>query len=380
MKTALIGLGYIGKVHLIALRTIPEVQEIVLVDSNIEECKKVAKIFGISRVYKDYREILENKTIDVVHNCTPNNLHYEINLACLEADKHVLSEKPLCLDAENARSLITLAEKKKLHTAVNYCYRYYPSVQEAASKIESGALGKIHTVKGAFLQDWLSTPRDYSWRLDPSFSGKSNTVADIGTHWTDLFEFLTGSKIISVCSDLATIYPLRKKKLEGQDTFTKSNDSNGLSTDISIELEDYASILFKANNGISGVFTVCQACPGEKVSLNISIFGEDGSLHWDHRNPTIHTIGMRDGFQIKHIDDPLQQDECTAGFTTLPAGHPMGYHDALSNLFKEFYHQIKTGLPLYKGVPTFQEGLNAINLVDAIIASAKEKRWVTVGD
>lgn len=378
MKTAIVGLGYIGKVHLLSLGAVPQVQELVLVDPNQEEAKRVAKAFGITQVYNDYREMLKDESIDVVHNCTPNNLHYEINKACLEHGKHILSEKPLCLDAERARILVVLAEKNKLQTAVNYCYRYYPSVQEAAMKIEKGILGKVHTVRGSFLQDWLSSSQDYNWRLDPSFSGKSNTVADIGTHWSDLFSFLTGCKITSVCADLATIYPVRTKRQNISETFSKTKASSEQFTEIPIQLEDYASILFRAENGISGTFTVCQACPGEKVSLDIALFGEKGSLYWDHRNPTAHTIGKRDGYQSKYIDDPLQQDARTSGFTTLPAGHPMGYHDALSNLFKEFYYQIETGLPLNKGVPSFQEGLDAIKLVNSIVLSAQERRWVNV--
>lgn len=378
MKIAIVGLGYIGKVHLVSLGAVPQVHELVLVDSNLEEAKQLAKSFGIAQVHNDYKEILKDESIEVVHNCTPNSLHYDISKACLEHGKHVLSEKPLCLDADNARLLIALADMNNLHTAVNYCYRYYPSVQEAASKIGSGTLGRVHTARGAFLQDWLSDPRDYSWRLDSSISGKSNTVADIGTHWTDLFSFLTGSRITTVCADLVTIHPIRKKRLNGAETFSRVSDATGQFPDIPVELEDYASILFKAENGISGTFTVCQACPGEKVSLDIALFGENGSLYWDHRNPTSHTVGIRHGYQSKYIDDPLQQDERTAGFTTLPAGHPMGYHDALSNLFKEFYHQIETGRPLNKGVPSFREGLDAIKLVDAIVTSAKEKRWVDV--
>ena len=224
MNVAIIGLGYIGKVHLSVLKSLPGISRIVLADEDQESARELGQFWGISDTRSSLDGIITDPEIDAVHNCTPNHVHFDINRRVLESGKHLLSEKPLCLDSKEAVELCQLAETRKRVTGVNFCYRYYPAVQEMAHRVRNGALGRILGVHGAFFQDWLLYDTDYSWRLNPEFSGISNALGDIGSHWCDLAQFVTGQKITSLIADTDIVHPVRKKARTGGGTFSVADD------------------------------------------------------------------------------------------------------------------------------------------------------------
>ena len=228
LKVGVIGAGYIGLVHVETLMRMPGVEVVAVADSNEAQLASVARLHPGLRVTTDYRTLLRDREIAAIHNCTPNHAHYTVNRAVLNADKHLLSEKPLALSSDQAKRLLDLAEARGLKHAVHFCYRYYPTVQEIAARVRSGEIGRVREVLGHYLQDWLMYDTDYSWRLDPKVSGRSNTVADIGSHWFDLAQFLSGAKIVEVMADLNTFVPKRRRPKGAALTFAgKRTGPNG---------------------------------------------------------------------------------------------------------------------------------------------------------
>lgn len=381
INVGVIGTGYIGKVHLETLLRVPHVRVVALADQNLEMARELAAIYNIPRVVSDYRELLNDSQIQVLHNCTPNHLHFEINKAILESGRDLLTEKPLAVTVEQARVLCDLATAKNALTAIDFCYRYYPTVQEAAAKVHSGEIGKVHTVYGSYFQDWLLYETDYNWRLDKNLSGASNTVADIGSHWCDLAQFVANTRIVEVMADLRTILPVRKKSRAEVLTFARAGGASSALEDVPVEVEDYGSVLVHFENGASGAFSVCQLCAGRKCSIDLQVYGSQASVAWNHEHPSSLWIGHRAQASQVLIENPLLQSECTARFARLPAGHPLGYYDAVFNLFAEFYQGVglkQRGARPHHTVPTIQDGYDELAIVDAILQSSLEKRWVAV--
>jgi predicted dehydrogenase len=381
INVAVIGTGYIGKVHLETLQRIPNVQVKAIVTSNPDAAKNFTNIEIITN---DYRELLENSNnIDVFHNCTPNHSHFAINKDLLAAGKYIFCEKPLAISAEQCRVLCDLAASKNILTAINFCYRYYPVIQDAAVRVQENEIGKVHTIFGSYFQDWLLYETDYNWRLDKKFSGISNTVADIGSHWLDLAQFVSNTKIVEVFADLRTILPTRKKSTTKVATFAQKSALAPELQDIPIELDDYGSILLHFANGAAGAFSVCQLCAGKKCSIDLQLYGTKSALAWNHEQPGQLQIGHRNRANEIFSENPLLQHNSTAHFARLPAGHPMGYFDAEYNLFSEFYHAInlhQQGSTIDITWPTFQDGYEKMLLIEAIVKSHLEKKWVTIGN
>lgn len=377
---AVIGTGYIGAVHVETLRRIPGVRVKAIADVNVEPARELAQTYGISRVVTDYRDLLDDPAIEVFHNCTPNHLHYAINRELLEADKHVLSEKPLSITPAEANHLQTLAAEHRRIAAVNFCYRYYPAVQEAAARVRAGDIGRVHTVFGAYFQDWLLYQTDYSWRLDKALSGASNTVADIGSHWLDLAQFVSGTRVVEVMADLRTIHPLRQKSAAGTLTFETQTDTTNL-VDVPIEVDDYGAVLVRFENGAAGSFMACQLCAGRKCTIDLQLYGTEAAFAWNHERSAELWTGHRDRANQVLIEGPQLQHASTAKYARLPSGHPMGYYDAVYNLFSDFYTAIEDnadGKPRPMPLPTFADGSHEVALVDAILRSHQTRSWVSV--
>jgi predicted dehydrogenase len=370
---AIVGLGYIGKVHLQTLLRIPGVKVKALVGRRVERLRELAETYGVPKVTDDYTELLADPEIQVVHNCTPNHLHYPINRAFLQAGKHILSEKPLATTSQETAELARLAEQNSLLTGINFCYRYYPAVQEAAAQVRNGALGKVHTVIGSYLQDWLLYDTDYDWRLEKDAAGSSNVIGDIGSHWFHLAQFVTGSRITEVMADLKTTLPVRKKPCAGGE--------EGQYTEYEVEVEDYGSILVHFDSGASGVFTVSQLCAGRKCWIDLQVYGFKAGLAWNHERSTQLWIGHRSQANQFLMESPQLQLPETKRYALLPTGHPIGYHDAVYNMFRDFY--LNLGLKLDGREPThplpdFAEGHRELLITEAILQSHQEKRWVEV--
>ena len=379
LKVGVIGAGYIGLVHVETLLRMPGIELAGLAGTNQARLAPLAARHPGLLVTTDHRKLLKDPDIVAIHNCTPNNVHFAINRAALEAGKHLLSEKPLALTSDQAKKLLDLAEAKRLRHAVHFCYRYYPTVQEIAARVRRGEIGAVREVLGHYLQDWLMYDTDYSWRLDPKVTGRTNTVADIGSHWFDLAQFLSGSQIVEVMADLHTFVPKRRRPRGAVLTF--AGKPSGPKQSVDVKLEDYASILLHFANGARGATTVSQVCAGRKCTIDVQLYGAKASLAWNHERPELLWKGERDRACEVLRESPLLQSPSTRRFARLPSGHPMGYFDAVLNLFTEFYAQVR-GERRPRGQapapPDFADGLDQMRIVEAVLESHRTRRWAKV--
>jgi predicted dehydrogenase len=379
IKVGLIGTGYIGMVHLEVLRRLAEVEVVAVADTNADLARAAAAKFGISRACGAGDEIIADPEVEVVHNCAPNNVHFELSAKAIRAGKELMSEKPLALDARESAELLRLAETRGTLTAIDFCYRYYPVVQEAAARSRRGDLGEVRAFVGHFLQDWLFFETDYTWRLDPQVAGQANVVADLGSHWFDLVQFITGRKIVEVMAELHTCLPKRRRPKAGALSF--GTGGAGESEEVAIALDDFAAVFLKLDNGARGSFTTCQTAAGRKVDIEIQVFGSRESYAWSHVHPNALWIGHRErGNEVFYESSQLQAAE-TRRYATLPTGHPMGYHDAVFNLFRDYYEALaakRAGKPFSVTFPDFRTGHDMMCVIDAAVASDRSGRWVEV--
>ncbi|MDD5678731.1 MAG: Gfo/Idh/MocA family oxidoreductase [Kiritimatiellae bacterium] len=380
-KVAVIGTGYIGVVHIEQLLRLPSAELVGVTDKNQTLAAEVAGRFGIRRVYASAEEILADPAVEVVHNCTPNNLHFSLNKQALLADKHVLSEKPLALSAAESGELTRLAQQRGLTTGINFCYRYYPVVQDAAVRVARGDIGAVYNILGHYLQDWLLYPTDYTWRLDPKMAGASNIVADLGSHWCDLAQFISGLKITEVMAELRTILPIRKRPKHGA-TLTFAVAADIAQEDVPVSLDEYGAMLLRFENGVNGTFTTSQLAAGRKCNIDIQVYGAKGSLAWNHERSAELWLGHRNEPNQIFFESPNLQAESTRRYAKLPSGHPMGHMDAVLNLFGDFYGAIalrQARRPVTYRYPNFEAGHDEMRVLEAAIASRKSGTWAKVG-
>lgn len=379
IKIGLIGTGYIGMVHLEMLRRLGGVEVVAVADTNRDLARAAADKFGIMKVHNNAEALIADGEVEVVHNCAPNNVHFDINAKAIRAGKELLSEKPLALDSRESAELVALAEKYGTLTGIDFCYRYYPVVQEAAARARRGDLGNVRAFLGHFLQDWLFLETDYSWRLDPKIAGQANVVADLGSHWFDLVQFITGLKIVEVMAELHTCLPKRRKPRGGVLSFGAGAAGN--SEEVAITLDDYASLFLKLENGARGSFMTCQAAAGRKVDIEWQIFGSKESYAWSHVHPNALWIGHREKANEVFYESSLLQTEDTRKYATLPTGHPLGYHDAVFNLFRDYYEALvakRAGRPYLATFPGFRTGHEMMCVIDAAVRSHRSGTWAKV--
>jgi len=375
-RAAIIGLGFVGRAHLEALRR-QGISVQGLLGSTPDRTQEACHALRVDHAYSSIEELAQDKSVDVVHICTPNHLHFEEAQALLEGGKHVICEKPLAMDTRQSAILIDLAKQNQRVGGVAHNLRYYPLCQEAHSLVERGLIGEPRLVHGSFLQDWLFYPSDWNWRLEPHLGGELRVVADIGTHWLDLMMWITGRKVTELCADLATIIPVRQRPRGRVETFQKR--SGGLFDEVTITTDDYASVLLHFENSIRGVMTVSQVSAGRKARLWFEVNGSEGSLAWDAESPNSLWIGHRSEPNQELIKDPSLMSSAARGYSAYPAGHTEGYPDTFAQLFKDFYAYVATGdLKAPRLFPTFETGHEELILCEAIATSARERRWVPV--
>ena len=376
LRAAVIGAGFVGPHHVDAVRRGGYAEVVALVGTDPDRTAARARELGVPRG-ADLAEVLADDSISVVHVCTPNATHAALATALLEAGKHVVVEKPLALTATEAAGLASLAERAGRHAAVAFTYRGYPMVREARALVDRGELGSIRLAHGSYLQDWLLEETDYNWRLEVPAGGASRAVADIGSHWFDTMEFVTGSRVESVFADFATFMPTRRRPVARTLTF---GEGSGATEAVSIETEDAAVLAMRLTDGARASCVVSQVSPGRKNALALEIAGTRRSVAWQQEEPERLWLGSREsGF----VAIPRPQDtRPTPGVPSLPPGHPEGWGEALRDLFRPFYAAIASGESPVVGpgttYPTFTDGARAVAFVEAALASARGGGWVTL--
>jgi predicted dehydrogenase len=389
LRAAVVGTGFVGPHHVDAVRRGGYGEVVALVGSDPERTAARARALGVDRATTDLDQLLGDPDIDVVHVCTPNHTHVALATAVLKAGKHLVLEKPVALDAEAARGLADLADRLARHAAVALTYRGYPMVRRARAAAQAGELGEVRLVHGAYLQDWLVDPDDYNWRLEPEIGGPSRAVADIGSHWFDTAEFVSGQRVEAVLADLATFIPTRRRPAGGSIAFAAAT---GEGETVTIRSEDAATILVRFENGARGACVVSQVSPGRKNALTVDIAGSDRSLTWEQETPERLWLRSRAESRLLLRDQADGIPEAP-GVPSLPAGHPEGWGEALRDLLRGFYAAVASGQPPGDGrltgegkppgdaeraYPTLWDGARGVAFIDAVLESSRSGRWTTL--
>jgi predicted dehydrogenase len=377
----LVGAGFVGPHHVDAVRRLGFVDIVAVAGSSDASGEQKAAALGARRGYGSYQALIDDPEVQVVHNATPNYLHYAVTSAALARGKHVVSDKPLAMTAAESQRLVAEARRAGVVTAVTFNYRGNPLVQHARLAIQAGDIGTVRFVHGQYLQDWLLHDTDYSWRLDRERGGASSALGDIGSHWCDLAQHITGLRITHVLGDITTAIPRRKKPRTSREAFASGTD-NGVEV-VDITVEDLASVLVRFDNGAKGTFSVGQVCPGHKNDLVIEVCGSRSSLGWRQEQQNALWIGHRDRANEVLQKDPSLLNDAGRGYAHLPGGHQEAWADAFCNLMRDIYSVIAAGPPygqLPPAVATFEDGYRANSIVEAILESARRGGvWTEVG-
>jgi predicted dehydrogenase len=374
IRTAVIGTGFMGRVHLEALRRVENVDVVEIAATSADKARVAAEGYNVLNSTGDWQDVIRDPSIDAVHITTPNVSHFPIARAALEAGKHVLCEKPLAMSSAEAQALTDLVAAKGLRGGVCHNLRYYPMVQQMRRMREAGDFGDILVVQGTYSQDWMLHETDWNWRVDPAVSGPSRVMADIGSHFFDMAEHVTGLKVSSVCSDLQTFYPARKQPKSGGESFSGKQD--GETVDTHILTEDFGATLFRMGQA-RGAMTASQVSAGRKNGLVLEIYGTKGGASWRQERPEELWLGHRDAPNQLLLKDPSLLDAKARAFADFPGGHAEGYPDTHKQLFRRFYASIADE-NLTPDYPIFADGLRQMKILDAELASAKSRAWVDV--
>jgi len=380
----LVGAGFVGPHHIDAVRRLGFVDIVAVAGSSEASGTQKAHALGARKGYGSYQALIDDPDVHVVHNATPNHLHYEVTSAALRKGKHVVSDKPLAMTASESKKLVDEAKRAGVVTAVTFNYRGNPLVQHARQAIARGEIGTPRFVHGHYLQDWLLHETDYSWRLDPAKGGASSALGDIGSHWCDLAQHLTGLTITQVLGDVTTSIPKRKKPRGSREAFAPPSPEGfggpgATATDavdvVDITVEDLASVLVRFDNGAKGMFSVGQVCAGHKNDLVLEICGTTSSVRWRQEHQNELWWGHRERANEVLQKDPSLINEHGRPYAHLPGGHQEAWADAFCNLMRDIYRSIADGPPyrtLPPAVATFEDGYRANRIVEAILDSARQ--------
>ena len=377
LKASVIGTGYIGPAHIEALRRLGDVEVVAVAEANQKIADEKAKQLSIPKAYGNYKKMLADDTIDVIHNCTPNHMHYKVNCEILQAGKHVVSEKPLATTSADSAKLVKLARETGLVNAVNFNYRYYPIVQQAAAMVTNNELGKVFAVQGCYMQDWLLYDTDWSWRLDPKMAGRSRVMADLGSHWFDLIQFTTGKRIVAVFADLLTLHEYRKKPTVAIETFAGKERKPHQYKKVKIDTEGYGHVLVRFDDGTKGMACVSHVSAGRKNHIVFELNGTKQSIWWDHERPNELMIGHRNQPNELMLKDPVLMDSSVRDYAHYPAGHNEGYPTAVKNFCRNVYRHIRDRRRTID-FATFEDGHNANVIVEAVLESYQTQKWAAV--
>jgi predicted dehydrogenase len=375
IKTAIFGTGFMGRVHLEAVRRLEFVEVAAIAGRNAEAAERLGTGFSVPKITTDYREILRDPAIDAVHICTPNVQHFPMAKDALQAGKHVICEKPLATSVEEGEELIEFAARQGVRNCVCHNLRFYPMVQQMRAMREAGDLGEIIVVQGTYFQDWLLYETDWNWRVDAKAGGPSRCMADIGSHWFDLAEHVTGLRVSSLCADLQTFHPTRKQPKRSVETFANKLLGAEDYIETAVETEDFGAVIFRMGARARGSVAASQVSAGRKNRFNIEIYGTRSSVAWNQERPDELWVGHRDTGNEILIKDPSLLKPDARGYADLPGGHSEGYDDTFKQIFRRFYASIGGETPQY---PQFVDGLRQLTILDAVLRSHRMRAWADV--
>ncbi|WP_375573999.1 Gfo/Idh/MocA family oxidoreductase [Ahrensia marina] len=374
---AVIGTGFIGGVHIQALRRLGVDVRGVL-GSSPDRGEERAAALGVPKAYASLDDLLADDSVDVVHVTSPNHAHYPQVKAILDAGKHVVCEKPLAMTSQQSAEMVELAKASGKVAAVCYNIRFYALNQQAHGMVQADDLGDIRFVTGHYHQDWLAKETDWNWRLESAMGGELRSVGDIGTHWVDLTSFITGLKVEAVFAELSTFFPERQKPIGPVETFSSAA---GKTETAKVDTDDAAMIMIRYANGARGVMSTSQVNMGRKNSLQWDIAGSKASAAWDNETPEHLFIGHRDQPNQTLMRDFSLMNATGTAAAALPPGHVEGFADSFFGLFRAVYSDLAAGGRQSDSTwATFEDGHYEMQFCDAVLRSAREGRWVNLSD
>ena len=377
IKTAVIGTGFMGRVHTEAIRRLGNVEVAVVAAENDQLAASFQQQTGVEKTVTDYKLVLSDPSIEAVHICTPNVLHYPIAKAAMLAGKNVLCEKPLAMSSVEAQELVEIAAKTKVANCLNHNLRFYPNIQQIRAMISNGELGDINIVQGTYSQDWLLYDTDWNWRIVAKENGPLRVMGDIGSHWMDMIMHVTGLPITALCADMNTFHKTRKRPKHAVETFAGKTLKPEDYEEVPIDTEDFGMVLINLGDRAKGAFTVSQMNVGCKNRFQIEIFGSKAGVMWNQERPDELWIGHRNEPNQLLIKDASLFDPKARSYADLPGGHSEGYDDAHKQCFRRFYAKVADpSAPIE--YPTFEDGLHMMKILEKAIESAKKRAWVNV--
>ena len=355
LRAGIIGGGFMAKVHSRAIRDSGHLVA-GIASSSAESAAKAGKQLGIAQVFETWQALVASTEIDVVHVCTPNEFHAQMVVAAAQAGKQIVCEKPIAVSLDEAEQIRRAVQASGSGFAVPFAYRFYPSVREMRERVSRGEAGPIHLIHGAYLQDWLALEGSNNWRVDSVAGGLSRAFADIGTHWCDLMEFISGDRIVALMANTSKAYQSRSGS--------------------QVQTEDVATILFETQNGAAGSLTVSQVSHGRKNRLQIELDGSLASYSFNQERPDSILVGGQSSNQIVIAGQESLSSADARRLSTVPSGHPQGYQDAFNAFVSDAYAGFQGDAR--DGVPGLSDGVRASALVDAVLESASTRQWVSV--
>lgn len=370
LNAVIIGTGMIAQVHFRSIKNAGG-NVVGVVDTDFDRARVISQAWNVT-AYKNAEIAFADKDVDVIHICTPNAFHYQLAKQALLAGKHVVCEKPLAINPHDAEELVRLAKESGKVAAVPFVYRYHPMVREAKALIENGSIGQLELIHGSYLQDWLLGKNDNNWRVDSKLGGQSRAFADIGSHWCDLIEWVTGQRFVELTSNLHTV---QKTRAAGSvETFTDKHLSDDAPR-TTVTTEDIATVLLRTDAGVPVCMTVSQVSAGRKNRLWFEIDGTEKSVEFDQELPEQLWVNSRDA-KCLQVKDPTRGSSEQKRLAVLPAGHVQGYAHCFDAFVNDCYATISGESRI--GLPTFDDGYRASKIIDAVLNSARNKQWVDI--
>lgn len=375
LRAAIFGTGFMGRVHTEATRRLGYVEIAAVAASSEDKARAFAEQHNIPRATADWQSLCADPSFDAIHICTPNLLHYPMAKLALEHGRNVLLEKPLTMTIPEARELLALAEAKGVVHGINHNLRAYPCVQQARAMVAAGELGEVLMSQGTYYQDWLLYDTDWNWRLDKVLNGPLRTIADIGSHWMDMVQHVTGLPITAVCADMATFHATRKRPHGSIETFAGKKHVPAEYEVIPIDTDDYASVLFRLGDRARGMYSVTQMAVGRKNRFALEVYGTKSSIAWDQERPDELWIGQRNEPNRIMLKDASLFHSKAGTYVDQPGGHAEGYDDTHKQTIRRFYDRVANPSTSIE-YPTFADGVRGMELLEKVAESARTQSWV----